>query len=48
MVDTISVDQTVNSTYSMNQVLLGGFDTRANVQVRKRDGFGVAAPGGLD
>ena len=33
MVDTISVEQTANSTYSINQVLAGGFDTRANVQV---------------
>lgn len=34
MVDTISVDQTANSTYSINQVLAGGFDARSNLQVR--------------
>lgn len=36
MVDTVSVDQAVNSTYSINQVLAGGFDARSNVQVRMR------------
>lgn len=34
IVDTISVDQTANSTYSINQVIAGGFDARANLQVR--------------
>ncbi|CAM9734804.1 unnamed protein product, partial [Laminaria digitata] len=33
MVDTVSVEQTANSTYSINQVLAGGFDTRANLQI---------------
>lgn len=33
MVDTISVEQTANSTYSINQVLAGGFDARANLQI---------------
>lgn len=32
-VDTVSVSQTTNSTYSINQVLAGGFDARANLQV---------------
>lgn len=33
LVDTVSVDQTTNSTYSVNQVLSGAFDARANFQV---------------
>lgn len=34
MVDTISVEQTGNSTYSINQIIAGGFDARMNIQVR--------------
>ncbi|CAM9749930.1 unnamed protein product [Pylaiella littoralis] len=33
LVDTVSVDQHVNSTYSVNQVLSGAFDARANFQI---------------
>ncbi|CAM9905294.1 unnamed protein product [Ectocarpus sp. 4 AP-2014] len=33
LVDTVSVDQTTNSTYSVNQVLSGAFDARANFQI---------------
>lgn len=33
LVDTVSVDQTTNSTYSVNQVLTGAFDSRSNFQV---------------
>ena len=40
MVDTISVEQTGNSTYSINQVLAGGFDARANLQVSDRERAG--------
>ena len=43
MVDTISVEQTANSTYSINQVLAGGFDARANLQVSGRRGEGGCA-----
>lgn len=33
LVDTVSVDQTTNSTYSVNQILTGAFDSRSNFQV---------------
>lgn len=32
-IDTVSVAQSVNSTYSVNQVIAGGFDARTNLQV---------------
>eukprot|EP00752_Nemacystus_decipiens_P011214 g9965.t1 len=33
LVDTVSVDQTTNSTYSVNQILSGAFDSRSNFQI---------------
>lgn len=45
LVDTVSVDQTTNSTYSVNQVLSGAFDSRSNFQVRPESSrFAVHLP----